>query len=350
MKRKRPVAESDMPEGKVKAIEYVIPFLPPCESCGRCGDEPRRPVKHWEWINEPVESQPSLTSSSSSSSSSSSAAVHRSTPPSISQGLGGSDGPRPVPIVDARSPDAYEQYQRAIALGEPLVLTGPKTKCLTDFATPWFVNGVFNPKEFCESAGNAVGPVARDGYSGSQLEKGETMKVADYMRKYWPLGNKNERYPYLAQWEFGAAIIDADAEAEESGNFSEEKGLRSLHWKLSTVPVDVVGTDFLSVSGVNPYQYLFIGGPGTNSTVHNDLGGMTIFIVVMVGEKSVTLIHRDQEELMYGMDARKNGMMSADDMDIHPLAQLTRSWHHVLVPGDVLVMPPRTVSPCLSLD
>src|SRR5438128_1247500 len=89
---------------------------------------------------------------------------------------------------------------------------------------------------------------------------------------------------------------------------------------------------------------LFVGGPGTNSTVHNDLGGMTIFIVGMVGEKSVTLIHRDDEALMYGLEARKEGFMSSDDNQFYPLAHLARSWHHVVVPGDVLVMPPRTVS------
>lgn len=345
MKRKRPV-EEDMPENKVKAVEYIIPFLPPCDACGRCGDEPRRrtTVSNWEWMSE-APALPAVVPSSSSSSSSLSASSTLST--AFTTGRphlfgGGKNGyPLPVPIIDARSPDAYEQYQKAIALGEPIVLTGPKMKCLTDFSTPWFVNGVFNPEEFCNSVGDAVGPVARDGYTGSQLEKGETMKVADYMRKYWPLSNHKERCPYLAQWEFGSAVIDAEDETED---YLDERGLRALHWKLSTVPVDVVGTDFFSLSGINPYQYLFIGGPGTNSTVHNDLGGMTIFIVGMVGEKSVTMIHRDAEEYMYGLEARKNGAMSLEDMDIHPLAHLARSWHHVIVPGDVLVMPPRLVS------
>jgi hypothetical protein len=331
MKRRRR-GDEELSESRVKCVEYIVPFLPPCEKCGRCDDEPRLQRQYsWDWV-------PSSNDDRRATGKNEISSFSTLTTTTVCGNIS-----KPVPIVDARSPDAAEKYRQAIELGEPIVLTGPKTRCLTEFALPWFKQGVFNVDEFCKSAGDAIGPIARNGYSGSQLEKGETMKVADYMRRYWPLTNKKEQCPYLAQWEFSAAVIDADDEDGDM-NGEEEKGMRSFHWKLSTVPTDVVGTDFFSLSNINPYQYLFVGGPGTNSTVHNDLGGMTIFIVGMVGEKSVTLIHRDDEALMYGLEARKEGFMSSDDNQFYPLAHLARSWHHVVVPGDVLVMPPRTVS------
>jgi hypothetical protein len=75
---------------------------------------------------------------------------------------------------------------------------------------------------------------------------------------------------------------------------------------------DVIGTDFLSLGGkTSPFQYLFIGGPKTNSKIHNDRGGMTILITCLVGRKKFTLIHRDDESLLRSMDARKEGPMSS---------------------------------------
>ena len=315
--KKRKAPQQEMDPSKVKAVEYCIPFLPPCDACGRSDETGLRDHPTWEWQN--LSDVPSAEEQT---------------------GYAPETGKtRPVPIVDARSPDACERYRQAILAGEPIVLTGPKTHCLTEFSSPWFKNGVFDVQQFCNSVGTAVGPLARDGYTGSQLESGESMMISEYMTKYWPFSRKKENYPYLAQWQFGAEIIDNDNPEEDF----QDQGLKSLHWRLSTVPVDVVGTDFFSINGVNPYQYLFIGGSGTSSKIHNDLGGMTIFLIGMVGEKSVTLIHRDDEHMLYGMEARKNGLMEEADFSKKPLSYLSRTWHHIVLPGDVLVMPPRTI-------
>jgi len=250
-------------------------------------------------------------------------------------------GVQPVPIVDARSPDAHARYEEAVRMGNPLVLTGPPMKCLTEFAAGWFETGQFDPHEFAASCGTAEAPVCRMGYQGaqqhSQLETAEKMSVKLFVNLHWPESSENM---YLAQWQFASHVVDDEDEL-------------SAAWRLSSVPEDVVGVDFLSTGSAemyNPYQYVFMGGRQTQSRMHNDLGGFSIFITVLVGAKDVLMVHRDDEHLMYGMH-RNYELLNGDDF---PLAAGARVWRHVVVPGDVLVMPPRTIhqvvnpAPCLS--
>jgi hypothetical protein len=55
--------------------------------------------------------------------------------------------------------------------------TGPKMACLWEFAAPWLNNGEFDVEAFKRSVGSAEAPIARNGYTGSQLDKNEHMKV-----------------------------------------------------------------------------------------------------------------------------------------------------------------------------
>jgi hypothetical protein len=241
-----------------------------------------------------------------------------------------------VPIVDARSPDAAARYAAAVTWGHPLVLTGPRMQEMTEFSRAWFSSGAFDPDEFAASCGTAEAPVCRAGYTGSQLEAGEKMAVKLFVNRYWPQSGAGV---YLAQWQFPAHLIE------------ETDGLNDA-WRLSAVPEDVVGADLYSHghSGLNPYQYLFMGGARTQSRLHNDPGAMTILIAALVGAKEVWMVHRDDERFTSGMalDLRE------PDLRAHPLAAAARVWRHVLVPGDVLVLPPRTLhqvvnaSACLS--
>lgn len=317
MKRKSPPPPPSKVDD-VKAVEYSIPFLAPCEHCGRCqGESETNPVldPKWEWAIPPnAESTRQLRESN----------------------------PKPVPYVDSRDSRARARYRDAVISGEPIILSGSHMNSLLDFSKPWFANAgrEFDVKTFIRSVGDAEAPIARNGYTGSQLASGEHMQVKSYIQQFWPLANAAENYPYLAQWEFSSAILDLEEEEDEV----ELSGLRLPHWKDSKVPKEVIGTDFLSVNGkMNPFQYLFIGGPGTNSKLHNDKGGMTILISCLVGEKRFTLIHRDDELLLKQMDVRRDGAMNSRDINLNPQAFLARTWQCVIQPGDVLVIPPRTI-------
>ena len=48
-------------------------------------------------------------------------------------------------------------------------------------------------------------------------------------------------------------------------------------------------------------QYLFMGGVGTRSRLHVDPGGLDLIIAPLVGWKEVTLVHRDDAELVGAM-------------------------------------------------
>ena len=50
--------------------------------------------------------------------------------------------------------------------------------------------------------------------------------------------------------------------------------------------------------GDNPLQYLFMGEASTSSKLHIDPGGLDLLIAPIIGEKQVTLVHRDDSELI----------------------------------------------------
>ncbi|KAH9253581.1 hypothetical protein BASA81_008417 [Batrachochytrium salamandrivorans] len=254
-----------------------------------------------------------------------------------------------VPIVGpgVDIPAARARFQRAIVDGEPIILSGDRVECLLDFAKPWFANArrEFSVKEFTKSVGDEEAAVVRDGYTGNQLDSGEEIPIKEFMKRFWPMSNSKERHPYLAQWEFASAVLDLESATRISeDDDDEEKGVESglslKHWRDSKVPVDLIGTDFLSVghNRLNPFQYLFIGGPKTNSKLHKDTGGMTILIACLVGQKRFTLVHRDDELLLQQTDAQ----MTNEEISKHPQSLLLRAWECVIQPGEVLAIPPRT--------
>ena len=53
--------------------------------------------------------------------------------------------------------------------------------------------------------------------------------------------------------------------------------------------------------GASPLQYLFMGSGGTNSKLHVDPGGLDLVIAPLVGWKEVTLVHREDAELVGAM-------------------------------------------------
>ena len=53
--------------------------------------------------------------------------------------------------------------------------------------------------------------------------------------------------------------------------------------------------------GRSALQYLFMGGVGTRSRLHVDPGVLDLIIAPLVGWKEVTLVHRDDAELVGAM-------------------------------------------------
>ena len=54
------------------------------------------------------------------------------------------------------------------------------------------------------------------------------------------------------------------------------------------------GHDYLHIgqSADSPFQYLFMGAEGTQSTLHRDTGGLSILLAPVIGRKEVVLVHR----------------------------------------------------------
>ncbi|KAH8052335.1 hypothetical protein JL720_14972 [Aureococcus anophagefferens] len=156
--------------------------------------------------------------------------------------------------------------------------------------------------------------------------------------------------------------------------------------------------------GASPLQYLFMGSGGTNSKLHVDPGGLDLVIAPLVGWKEVTLVHREDAELVGAMcdddalgDAggarattSRRGARGGDpyggrttlggphrrvggaapgrrprldellalptppSLAAEPVLSLVRCWRHVLKPGECLVMPQgtlhavRNLTPALS--
>ena len=159
--------------------------------------------------------------------------------------------------------------------------------------------------------------------------------------------------------------------------------------------------------GASPLQYLFMGSGGTNSKLHVDPGGLDLVIAPLVGWKEVTLVHREDAELVGAMcdddalgdagegssddesaaapadddpyDARTNdpsedhivasaapprgarprldellARPTPPSLAAEPVLSLVRCWRHVLKPGECLVMPQgtlhavRNLTPALS--
>ena len=106
---------------------------------------------------------------------------------------------------------------------------------------------------------------------------------------------------------------------------------------------------FICVLGENPFQYIFAGAPSTASIMHNDPGGMGIFIAPICGKKELTLIHRNDASRLYEMAPWD---IDGGELNFqkYPMLQFVRVWRHVLEPGDVAYLPAGTYHSVKNLE
>jgi hypothetical protein len=96
----------------------------------------------------------------------------------------------------------------------------------------------------------------------------------------------------------------------------------------------VLGDDLLNFwvdacEGESPLQYLFMGRANTATNMHSDLGGLGVIIAPILGEKEVTMVHRDDSSIVY--DCRLDPLKP--DLDKFPLFAYARVWRHTLQVG-----------------
>ena len=83
--------------------------------------------------------------------------------------------------------------------------------------------------------------------------------------------------------------------------------------------------------------------------MHNDPGGMGIFIAPICGKKELTLIHRNDASRLYEMAPWD---IDGGELNFqkYPMLQFVRVWRHVLEPGDVAYLPAGTYHSVKNLE
>ena len=124
-------------------------------------------------------------------------------------------------------------------------------------------------------------PILRREYSDSAPIKEHT-SVGDFLDRYWL---QKSAAAYLHQWQFPlskTAVPKLCYRCDPPPCLDEDL---LKHW------LDIC-------LGDNPLQYLFMGEASTSSKLHIDPGGLDLLIAPIIGEKQVTLVHRDDSELI----------------------------------------------------
>ena len=205
--------------------------------------------------------------------------------------------PQPVPVRDVRSPDTANFVRESRRNGIPVVLVGAHR--FTEFARPWVKSsGKLNAKRFLGALGEEPVPCV----NRSQLHKevGQVTKqlipLRQFVEQHWfkdpPPGAPAM---YMQQWQFPLSsharrVICSHRDDRLGG--SGDGG----H--------SILGEDFLrfwvdACEGESPLQYLFMGRAKTATNLHSDLGGLGVIIAPILGEKEVTMVHRDDCSIIY---------------------------------------------------
>ena len=124
-------------------------------------------------------------------------------------------------------------------------------------------------------------PILRREYSDSAPIKEHT-SVGDFLDRYWL---QKSAAAYLHQWQFPlskTAVPKLCYRCDPPPCLDEDL---LKHW------LDIC-------LGDNPLQYLFMGEASTSSKLHIDPGGLDLLIAPIIGEKQVTLVHRDDSDLI----------------------------------------------------
>ena len=244
--------------------------------------------------------------------------------------------------------------------GIPCVLTGVEAKDMAPFASRWLrPDGSLDDSALVRDVGNERAPILRyDSTYNDAAPIREAMKISEFVDKHW---RAQDSSAYLHQWQFPLSSPEAF-----------RKLLSAKAERLPGLDDDLLDHWLERCRGRSALQYLFMGGVGTRSRLHVDPGGLDLIIAPLVGWKEVTLVHRDDAELVGAMcsdsakteeDLRPRTRTPLDELlaqatppslDEEPILSLVRCWRHVLKPGEVLIMPEgtlhavRNLTPALS--
>ena len=242
--------------------------------------------------------------------------------------------------------------------GTPCVLTGVEARDVAPFAGRWLrEDGSLDDNAFVRDVGNERAPILRyDATYTDQAPIREAMRVSEFVENHW---RAQDSSAYLHQWQFPLSSPEAFRKLLSESPSENLPGLDD----------DLLDHWLERCRGRSALQYLFMGGVGTRSRLHVDPGGLDLIIAPLVGWKEVTLVHRDDAELVGAMcsdsaqEVERGKRTPLDELlanetppslEEEPILSLVRCWRHVLKPGEVLIMPEgtlhavRNVTPALS--
>ena len=231
---------------------------------------------------------------------------------------------RRIDVNDEGAAAALEAFRLG---GEPVVVTGHKG--WTSFADAWLKDGRFDMEAMERDIGDEIVPVVARNYN-DQKPISRYMRLSTFLEQAWVPQSDTL---YLHQWQFPL-----------SATAQERMGYK---W----APLPLFGDNLLKFwldrcRCDNPLQYIFMGPAGTLSKIHKDNGGLVITISPIVGRKEVVLMHRDDTNLLHGLNFDAFNI----DFEEFPLVALAKRWRGVLQPGEILVLPEGTYHACRNLD
>lgn len=259
---------------------------------------------------------------------------------------------------DARDRSISRRVMDLRRNGVPFVLRNVAVRESLGFVSRWIDGaGRLDEARMVAEIGDARAPILRcDADYSDAMPIRESMRVADYVCNVW-LRNEDESL-YLHQWQFPLAPARIAGKLLAASPLGELPGFGDdllRHW------LECCG-------GRSALQYLFMGCAGTYSRLHVDPGGLDLLVAPIVGLKEVTLVHRDDADLVRGAlgsssESEQPASIGLDrllaapsppSLRDEPLLSIVRCWRHVVEPGQLLVVPEGTLhavrnpSPCLS--
>ena len=256
-----------------------------------------------------------------------------------------------VKRINVHSPGAKDMITECRQNGCPIVLRGHNG--WVNFAKPWLRSSLveminhedddidlwnqnfsIDYNKMIEDIGNEEVPVLDVNYDPNNISESMTsMPLVTFLNCHWR-HRKGSAF-YLHQWQFPLS----------------ETAKPKLC--MQSKPLTIFGEDILKYYGIdgdddddddgdinadelkdNVYQYLFMGSTGSKTLLHVDPGGLDMTIAPITGRKECILVHRDDGDCLYGLDA-----MLDSDVDEYPLLNQARIWKTVIKPGEILLMP-----------
>ena len=248
-----------------------------------------------------------------------------------------------VDVLDVRSRDLREIVERRRSEGTPVLISGLRKHFHRLFKgflrfDDETMTMTTNDSHMIKNMGKLNVPVRVPSNSFSGYES-EEMKFETFLKKHW---QNPESQTYLHQWQFALK------------NYKDSPRIvDSLLWRTSAALQlgHCIGKDMLgyyianknSGTTFNPMQYIFMGNESTGTHLHRDNGGLAIMIGVVVGEKEVIMMHRND-----GHTGSTTGLLpknlfdKSSKLSDYPMLAFNRLWRVTIQPGDILFMPAGT--------